>query len=93
RACLEGVLLKRITQVSGSHEGIFSPHSSAMGRKNGKERFQELGFAAKMIPSKHTLRFHNDKRVLIYINKVVSFCGDWNEPGVLYIFPFFRKNR
>ena len=55
RACLEVVLLKRKSQVLGSHEGIFSPHSSATGGKNGKVRFQEMGFAAKMTTSKHAL--------------------------------------
>ncbi|MCO6490299.1 MAG: hypothetical protein J5I98_17935, partial [Phaeodactylibacter sp.] len=42
-------------QILGSHEGIFPPHSSATGRKNGKVRFQKLAFAAKMTASKHAL--------------------------------------
>ncbi|MCO6489973.1 MAG: hypothetical protein J5I98_16295, partial [Phaeodactylibacter sp.] len=42
-------------QILGSHEGIFPPHSSATGRKNGKVRFQKLAFAAKMTTSKHAL--------------------------------------
>ncbi|MCO6486891.1 MAG: hypothetical protein J5I98_00670, partial [Phaeodactylibacter sp.] len=41
--------------ILGSHEGIFPPHSSATGRKNGKVRFQKLAFAAKMTTSKHAL--------------------------------------
>ena len=56
RACLEVVLLKRKIQILGSDEGIFPSHSSATGRKNGKVRFQKLGFAAKMTTSKHALR-------------------------------------
>jgi len=48
--------LKRKIQILGSHEGIFPPHSSATGRKNGKVRFQKLGFAAKMTTSKHALK-------------------------------------
>ncbi|MCO6493581.1 MAG: hypothetical protein J5I98_34490, partial [Phaeodactylibacter sp.] len=41
--------------ILGSHEGIFPPHSSATGRKNGKVRFQKLAFTAKMTTSKHAL--------------------------------------
>src|SRR5690606_7890063 len=62
RACLEVVLLKRKCQILGSHEGIFPPHSSATGRKNGKVRFQKLAFAAKMTTSKHALRHRNRQK-------------------------------
>ncbi|MCO6489768.1 MAG: hypothetical protein J5I98_15235, partial [Phaeodactylibacter sp.] len=47
--------LRRKCQILGSHVGIFPPHSSATGRKNGKVRFQKLAFAAKMTTSKHAL--------------------------------------
>ena len=68
RACLEVVLLKRKSQILGSHEGIFSPHSSATGRKNGKVRFQEMGFAAKMTTSKHALSKEKIKIFFFLVN-------------------------
>ncbi|MCO6489904.1 MAG: hypothetical protein J5I98_15920, partial [Phaeodactylibacter sp.] len=62
------VLLRRKCQILGSHEGIFPPHSSATGRKNGKVRFQKLAFAAKMTASKHALK---DGFIVIWFH---GFC-------------------
>ena len=61
------VLLKRKIQILGSHKEIFSPRSAAMRRKNVKVRFQKLGFAAKMITSKHALKEMNKYFVLVVI--------------------------
>ena len=56
RACLEVVLWQRKWLILGSHEAIFELHSGAMGRKNGKVRFQKRSFAAQMTTSKHALK-------------------------------------
>ena len=50
------VLWQRKWLILGSHEAIFELHSGAMGRKNGKVRFQKRSFAAQMTTSKHALR-------------------------------------
>ena len=55
RACLGVVLWQRKWLILGSHEAIFELHSGAMGRKNGKVRFQKRSFAAQMTTSKHAL--------------------------------------
>ncbi|MCO6493262.1 MAG: hypothetical protein J5I98_32880, partial [Phaeodactylibacter sp.] len=68
-------------QILGSHEGIFPPHSSATGRKNGKVRFQKLAFAAKMTTSKHALTY-------MEIFKYIAIPGRAVVSIYFHVFPY-----